>query len=153
MSDLGKRLKFWRESIPKTLDELASETGIPKSNLSYYETKAASLPHEAQVKLKAYGAPVSWILTGDGQMIAGSEPEPWEGLISKEVFDAIQRAVQNMENTIRGVPAELREGIDTRRMGYVVAQMVDDLLAGEQERIVEAMSKFLASVPRKAPKP
>jgi transcriptional regulator with XRE-family HTH domain len=71
LSGIGERLRFWREGIPKTLDELELETGIPKSNLSYYETKAKNLPEDARDKLKTYGAPLGWILTGEGR-----EPVP-----------------------------------------------------------------------------
>lgn len=146
---LGERLKIWREGIPKTLDELAAETGIPKSNLSYYETKGKNLPQEARDRLKAYGAPLTWIMTGEGSPTAKpANPGAWEGAISKEVFDAIQRAYQHLESAIRSVPPDLRDGIDIRKASFVMAQMVDDLLSGDQEKILDAVGKFLAAVPR-----
>jgi hypothetical protein len=70
-------------------------------------------------------------------------------VLTEDQFNAVQRAGQLMESLMRAVPAELREEIDTRQMGYYLAQAVDYLLAGEQEKILEMQAHFLSQVPRK----
>lgn len=134
MSLVGDRLKEWRESIPRTLDELAIETGIPKSTLGYLETKAKNISEDIQEKLKVYGAPMSWIILGEGRpvnLFTIREPKP-----SYEVMtagEAAQRASAIQREVLAAAP-HLRE------------KWTDD----DKDEFLGGVAQILTSVPRSA---
>lgn len=173
MSEIGDRLKKYREAIPKTLDEMAAETGIPKSNLGYYETKGRGIPEDAREKLRAYGAPLAWILTGEGAdptlpikevspgAIGGSN---WSQLPEERQRAAVQRAVDRqeggrgpridgatMEEAARLVESQILKGrqvSDSLRWNLiaVVSSELADLRAlGKGEEILDRIRDWMSA--------
>ncbi|MDQ2999871.1 MAG: helix-turn-helix domain-containing protein [Fibrobacterota bacterium] len=127
--------------------------GIPQNTYANYESGSRKLPAEVQKKLGNLGLNLNWLATGSGSMMVAGVVNASDHVergyrLSPEVFEAIQNASQLMENLIRGVPLDLRAGIDIPQMGFYLAQMVDHLLAGEQEKILEMQAHFLSQIPR-----
>lgn len=85
-----------------------------------------------------------------------SDPKPpvetWEGAISRETHEAIQRAVQMVDDYVLAIPEDLRSRIDKRQKGFVVAQLVDELVGGHLEQIPKILGNFLKEV-RQSPAP
>jgi transcriptional regulator with XRE-family HTH domain len=156
LSETGDRLKKYRESIPKTLDELAEETGIPKSNLGYYETKGQGIPVDAREKLKAYGAPIGWIMTGDGedpclptkgaQRLAPGDIDP---AMNEGAMDRLDQVREASRVVFKALHAEGLKDVSPETEDWLVDQFADGLAAGRTRQQLESRLALALELLRK----
>lgn len=69
MSDLAGRIKAWRHALGMTQDEFARRAGIPKRTLVGYENAEREPGAAALSAIAKTGCNMTWLLTGEGDML------------------------------------------------------------------------------------
>lgn len=75
MATLGSRLKALRQALGRTQAEMSASSGIPLPTLKKYEGSDREPGAEALAAMARTGVNLHWLLTGQGSMLFGAEPE------------------------------------------------------------------------------
>ncbi len=153
------RVREFRKHMRYTQAQMGELLGIPQNTYANYESGSRRLPQEVQEKLGNLGLNLNWLATGTGPMTqvtgaVNATPAPstmqasgalgvdYSQGLPREVRDAIQIAVQMVEDFISVVPAEKRME-DRVKKGLFVMLVADHLVAGKQEAIPGIMGDLL----------
>ena len=73
------RLKTARSKLGYTQKDLAEALGVTKAAVSSYETGRVSPSNEVHTLLSSLGINISWLLTGEGEMLTASQSDGGQG--------------------------------------------------------------------------
>lgn len=89
MSDLAGRIKAWRHALGMTQDEFARRAGIPKRTLVGYENAEREPGAAALSAIAKTGCNMTWLLTGEGEMMPGKQEKTAENQADSASLDAL----------------------------------------------------------------
>jgi transcriptional regulator with XRE-family HTH domain len=89
MTELAIRIKAWRHALGLTQDEFARRAGIPKRTLVGYENAEREPGASALAAIAGTGVNMTWLLTGEGEMLPGEVKKPESNQIDSASLDAL----------------------------------------------------------------
>lgn len=98
--------------------------------------------------ISKFDVSANWLYTGDDE----ASPNLYSQGLPREARDAIQKAVQMVEDFISVIPTDIRLE-DKVKKGLYVMLVADLLVAGRQEEIPDTMSQVIQSFSRRPEKP
>ncbi|NIZ19245.1 helix-turn-helix domain-containing protein [Entomospira culicis] len=69
MQTIGQRVRLARKHFGWTQHQAAEHLGVKQNMLSRYEREEHHIPDPIKVKLHALGINLTWLLTGEGEML------------------------------------------------------------------------------------
>jgi transcriptional regulator with XRE-family HTH domain len=73
---VAERIKAWRHALGLTQEQFAVRSGLPKRTLVGYENAEREPGSASLAAIAKTGVNMTWLLTGEGQMLARPAPEP-----------------------------------------------------------------------------
>lgn len=146
-SGWGGRIRERREKLQLNQADLAKKAGLGSSSgfISEIERELKRPGADALFAIaKVLGASMDWICGGQ------AAPNP-DGL-PREVRDAVQRAVQMVEDFLSVVPPDKRSK-DPAKVGLFVTTVAELLIAGRQEEIPALMVELMRAYSDQAKSP
>lgn len=89
MSDIAKRIKAWRHALGLTQEEFARRSGIPKRTIVGYENAERDPGSAALAAIAKTGVNMTWLLTGEGEMLPGKQEKTAENQADSASLDAL----------------------------------------------------------------
>lgn len=92
MSTIGSRLKSVRKSLNLNQEKFSKKLNIKREMLSRYENDKNQIPNQIVQNIhKKFNVNISWLLTGEGEMITGqsSQKESDPGEISNRFIESL----------------------------------------------------------------
>ena len=89
MSDLAVRLKTWRHALGLTQDEFARRSGLPKRTIVGYENSEREPGAAALAAIAKTGVNMTWLLTGEGEMLPPKQEKTESHQIDGVSLDAL----------------------------------------------------------------
>lgn len=130
---------------------LAKNTGLSPGTISeWLKEEEPTTPDQNSIRRisKALEVSFEWLATGDGDMVpAASQAGSYPQGLPREVREAVQKAVQMVEDFISVIPAAKRVE-DKAKKGLYVMLVADLLVAGRQEEIPDTMRNVIQDFSR-----
>jgi hypothetical protein len=149
LSSAGARLKAYREYLGFSFAKMEEFYKVPASNWEYSEKKAKAVSPELlgvlreSIPPKGREAPnISWILTGEGEMLLGRNPFQMPidlskvvtlGFPEKEIMTAVEMVYAEIQRRVGIKPVS---GV---RFGIIVASMAELLVRGKTQEQAQAL--------------
>lgn len=89
MSDIAKRIKAWRHALGLTQEEFARRSGIPKRTIVGYENAERDPGSAALAAIAKTGVNMTWLLTGEGEMLPAKSEKTTENQQDSASLDAL----------------------------------------------------------------
>lgn len=99
--ELHERIKHWRHTLGLTQDEFAKLAGMSKATLVGYEVGQRKPGADALAAIARTGVNMTWLLTGEGEMLPRDEPgSALKGVQREHLrrWEAIIALVQSIED-------------------------------------------------------
>ena len=89
MSEIATRIKAWRHALGLTQDEFSKRTGLPKRTIVGYENNEREPGAAALAAIAKTGVNMTWLLTGDGEMLPAKSEKTTENQQDSASLDAL----------------------------------------------------------------
>lgn len=127
---LHVRLRAARESMRKTREVLAFESGIPANSLRNYELGLRAPSAEALEKLAQAGIAPAWLLLGQEPMLSAGPP--------RSQLDRLRLAIEAVEEGLQAIERTLPP---KQKAELVLAAL--ELLAGDEANSAQTKGKLV----------
>lgn len=109
-TEIGDRLRLWRQALGLTQAALAACTGIPIGVLKKYE-RAVSVPGgEALAAIARTGVNMTWLLTGEGEMWP-PKPDPAPSAEASPALGRYARRLERIARLLEDMPDDRAESL------------------------------------------
>lgn len=105
--EIADRIKAWRHALGLTQDEFARRAGIPKRTLVGYENAEREPGAAALAAIAKTGVNMTWLLTGEGEMLPATPRPPLQVIDGKGEKRAPKEDVARLLKQIEGILATL----------------------------------------------
>jgi transcriptional regulator with XRE-family HTH domain len=106
--ELHERIKAWRHALGLTQEEFAKRAGISKATLVGYEVGQRKPGAEALAAIARTGVNMTWLLTGEGEMLPRASPPVLRVLEGKgerrSADDDVARLLRQIEAILNADP-------------------------------------------------
>ncbi|MEW5790004.1 MAG: helix-turn-helix domain-containing protein [Pseudomonadota bacterium] len=89
MNEIRDRIKAWRHALGLTQEEFARRVGIPKRTLVGYENGEREPGSSALAAIAKTGVNMTWLLTGEGEMLPAKQTKTEENQRDSADLDAL----------------------------------------------------------------
>lgn len=86
---IGERIKTWRHALGLTQDEFARRAGMSKATLVGYEVGQRKPGADALAAIAKTGVNMTWLLTGEGEMLPGKQEKTAGNQADSASLDAL----------------------------------------------------------------
>ena len=86
---IGERIKTWRHALGLTQDEFARRAGMSKATLVGYEVGQRKPGADALAAIAKTGVNMTWLLTGEGEMLPAKSEKTTENQQDSASLDAL----------------------------------------------------------------
>ena len=87
---IAERIRAWRHALGLTQDEFAKRAGIPKRTLVGYENSEREPGAAALSAIAKTGCNMTWLLTGEGEMLAQTRASIDDATRLKIAIEAVE---------------------------------------------------------------
>jgi transcriptional regulator with XRE-family HTH domain len=105
---INARIKAWRQALGLTQEEFAKRAGISKATLVGYEVGQRKPGAEALAAIARTGVNMTWLLTGEGEMLPRASPPVLQVLEGKgerrSADDDVARLLRQIEAILNADP-------------------------------------------------